>query len=300
MHIYLLFSSKLVEKRAKKFYLSGFLNGAQGPKEMESILQENCAVSLVKKPDVNDSDSAGKNLGGEAYPRNLQHLKDADGLIAVMTEDSRVTQAIEVFYNSYVLGKPTYVVSNDKFFYEHSWIRILADGVFDSLEAFQREYVCGNLESVRRKIIDPSMLPANKEFNDRFYLAHATFDKEEIRKKQYLLENNLGKRLINPFYEIEGKIVQSVYGDEKERSIMENDLRAINDSEGLLALVTESRQVGTFMEIFYSYNLLNKPTYVIIAGDNVLGKEWLKSNSTKTFDSVESFQNWFNANYKRY
>jgi nucleoside 2-deoxyribosyltransferase len=106
----------------------------------------------------------------------------------------------------------------------------------------------------------------------KFYLAHPILKRYEVREQELQFEKKTGIQLINPFYDTYEKDVYMVKidkglmdkWDEKldyER-IVEKDLEAIRQCDGVVAVVYRTFSIGTFMELWYALTL-KKPVYIV-------------------------------------
>ena len=131
--------------------------------------------------------------------------------------------------------------------------------------------------------------------NKTFYLAHPTVARDEIREWEIWVEKKYNITLLNPFFDNyrkdstelkEGKIYTQ---NLDYKFIVEEDLRAIDRCDGVLAILTEN-SIGTAMELFYNSVHLSKPTYIIIEDSNLMHHPWMKYiASYPPFKSREEF-----------
>ena len=128
-----------------------------------------------------------------------------------------------------------------------------------------------------------------------FYLAHPTVARNEIREWELNVEKKYNINLLNPF--LDNYINDStelkegdIYAQNLDyKSIVEEDLKAIDRCDGILAVLTEN-SMGTAMELFYNSVYLSKPTYMIIEDDKLMHHPWLKYiASYPPFKSKEEF-----------
>lgn len=128
-----------------------------------------------------------------------------------------------------------------------------------------------------------------------FYLAHPTVTKNEVREWELSVEKKYNINLLNPFFDnytkdatklVEGKIYVQ---NPDYRFIVEEDLKAIDRCDGILAILTEN-SMGTAMELFYNSVHLSKPTYIIIEDSKLIQHPWMKYvASYPPFKSREEF-----------
>lgn len=113
------------------------------------------------------------------------------------------------------------------------------------------------------------------------YLAHGYDNRKEVRSLELRLEAETGVDLINPFYDLDRDDIRAAdLGEETRyerverlvksaREIVVRDLKAIQNSDGVLAMVhgtnnPDGIQVGTFQEIVYARMIYNIPVYCYI------------------------------------
>src|SRR5690242_4212927 len=102
----------------------------------------------------------------------------------------------------------------------------------------------------------------------KIYLAHPWLEKDRGELLQRSIEA-LGIEVINPFErekKIYGKLFDPLKATEQNRAqtIVEGDLRAIEESDGVVAIVTEALSYGTHMETFYAARILHRPVFVLL------------------------------------
>jgi nucleoside 2-deoxyribosyltransferase len=136
----------------------------------------------------------------------------------------------------------------------------------------------------------------------KFYLAHPILRRYEVREKELEFEKSTGIQLINPFYDSyerrdikridSGKIKE--WDDKLDyEKIVEKDLDAIDNSDGIVACISKIYSIGTYMELWYGMNK-NKPIYVVTRHCGT--HPWIKyvvakSNGVivKSFEELEKF-----------
>jgi nucleoside 2-deoxyribosyltransferase len=137
-----------------------------------------------------------------------------------------------------------------------------------------------------------------------FYLAHPFNQRKKIRDFELYLEANYNISLDNPFYDNtqrndmqkldamgEGSKEQIEYFKTRDTTnLVEDDLRMIRKSDGLVAFLGEKRMIGTPMEIMYAARILRIPVYVITA--DYAYHPWIKKFATKIFCNAREFERW--------
>ncbi len=121
------------------------------------------------------------------------------------------------------------------------------------------------------------------DFKDKktFYLAHPTVARSEIREWELSVEKKYNINLLNPFFDKYRKDstelnAGKIYTQNLDyKFIVEEDLKAIDKCDGILAIMTEN-SIGTAMELFYNSVYLSKPTYLIIEDSKLMHHPWIK------------------------
>jgi hypothetical protein len=132
----------------------------------------------------------------------------------------------------------------------------------------------------------------------KLYLAHPILDRAWVREYELKIEKEFDIELDNPFYD--GKERGDIKGIDAGtvapydisldfNDLATGDLEAIDSSDGLLAVVTASPSIGTYMEIFYNARILKRPTYIVILNDQFRTHPWLRFCATQRFFDMISF-----------
>jgi len=141
----------------------------------------------------------------------------------------------------------------------------------------------------------------------KLYLAHPGPDRHWVRELELQMEKELNIELINPFYDrterndikkIDAGKMSLYSGRLDAKGIVEGDLAAVREAEGVLAFLTESLLLGTAMEIFFNAYVLHKPTYLIISRKEWTHHPWLEYLATKRFNSVDEFKAYWRRKHK--
>lgn len=118
----------------------------------------------------------------------------------------------------------------------------------------------------------------------KFYLAHPLASRTDIRKHELAIEKeHKDLKLINPFYDLtrddikkidQGLITRWKFKKKDCSRIVEGDVEAILDSDGILAVIDDSLSYGTILEIAYA-KFAHK--FVVLLNLNSTHKHpWLK------------------------
>ena len=137
---------------------------------------------------------------------------------------------------------------------------------------------------------------------ETLYLAHNFNTRKAVRKWELKMEGKYNINIDSPFYDNpkrveEMKILDSMKdGNRKQRnylsrrssnSIVEDDLDKIRKSDGIIAIVNETR-IGTPMEIFFASRILRIPVYVI--SKKYYSHPWIKEHATLIFKDRKDFE----------
>ena len=137
-----------------------------------------------------------------------------------------------------------------------------------------------------------------KERKSKLYLAHAISIRKEVREWELTVEKKYDIELINPFYDLgelkrmklidNGDITPYTNVDKRlSEEIVNDDLKAINDSDGIVAYIKQP-SIGTSMEIYHCKQLLMKPVYIYLEDVRYLKHPWLMKFSDSIYTSLDS------------
>jgi nucleoside 2-deoxyribosyltransferase len=150
----------------------------------------------------------------------------------------------------------------------------------------------------------------------RLYLAHPFADRQRIRALTADFEaKHAGVTLINPFYSLprqaemaamdapgsgtrsfQVNMLRDKVGPNYAQKVVERDLAAIDASDAVVAFVTDSRSIGTFMEIHYAATH-GKPVFLVCESIGDRGHPWLEYFSFGQFDAWSDFVAWIDEHY---
>jgi hypothetical protein len=77
----------------------------------------------------------------ELVERDLAAIRKSRGIVAILTQNVTVGSLMEVFYNAYVLGRPTYLIIEKEEFKKHPWLRYVADISSGAVYYSRQEFV---------------------------------------------------------------------------------------------------------------------------------------------------------------
>ena len=126
-----------------------------------------------------------------------------------------------------------------------------------------------------------------------FYFTNQTIDRKIAREVELKIEKATGLNLDNPFYDGEAKEVKALDGtgvsDMSADEICGADLRKIRDSDGILAYMSNDRDIGSCMEIAIASYTWGKPVYIIATTPQHFHHPWIKYFATGLFASAYEF-----------
>ena len=116
------------------------------------------------------------------------------------------------------------------------------------------------------------------------YLAHPHAQQEAGLVYQTILEK-AGLRVVNPFQrpeqaEFEASFAGAGLSDPQCQRIVDMDLRKIEDTDGIVALLIDHDMVGTMMEVFYASRILHRPVLSVIGLRRYRTHPWIKNLTT--------------------
>lgn len=79
---------------------------------------------------------------------DLQMISDSDGIICILYDHDALGSFIEIFYCSYILKLPVYLICAEPSIRDHLWIRALCWKIFSNIEEFV-EYVMLNPKEMK-------------------------------------------------------------------------------------------------------------------------------------------------------
>lgn len=127
----------------------------------------------------------------------------------------------------------------------------------------------------------------------KFYFTNQTVDRKHAREIELKIEQQTGLQLENPFYDGEAKEVRSLdstgTSDMSPDEICGVDLRKIRDCEGIVALMTSDRDIGSCMEIAICSFAWGKPVYIIAPNANAYNHPWIQYFATALFENHYGF-----------
>ncbi len=145
--------------KAPKFYLAHPIKDRQDIRKWELEMEKKFGIEVLNRffdgPELDSIkavDSGRRGLydpGKEAskilVDRDLEMIRSADGLVAVLTQNLTVGTHMEIFFNAYVLKKPTHIIVEHPELSAHSWLlrmsEISAGRIYKSREEFENAFL---------------------------------------------------------------------------------------------------------------------------------------------------------------
>lgn len=132
----------------------------------------------------------------------------------------------------------------------------------------------------------------------KLYLAHPFGSRKKIREWELKVEAETGVELINPFYDATRQDVEEIDSGRADRyeklvptTLVERDLKLINKSQGIVAIVDGALSYGTIMEIVYASRFFHKPVYMVVSNGHYK-HPWLQYHATEMFESLKEMRKW--------
>lgn len=129
----------------------------------------------------------------------------------------------------------------------------------------------------------------------KLYFTNQTVDRQIARTIELNIEKETGIELDNPFYDGDAKEVKALdstgTSDMTPDEIVGRDLKRIREADGILAYMSNDRNIGSCMEIALCGNW-GKPVYVIAVKENIYAHPWIKYYSCRMFKTPEEFITW--------
>jgi len=130
-----------------------------------------------------------------------------------------------------------------------------------------------------------------------YYFTNQTVHRRKAREIELRIEKETGLRLENPFYDGDHKEIADLDAGRPIKvtadEIVGADLRKIRDSDGIIALMSSSKNIGSAMEIAIGSYSWGKPVYVIATSKCAYNHPWIKYFATRLFKTPTEFIKWY-------
>jgi len=97
-------------------------------------------VEFTKEMDRGEKIIYNKKTSKIIVEEDLKDVEMCDGIIAIVNNKSSAGSFMEIFFNSYYLHRPTYLIIEEPYIRDHPWIVYLATKVFKSIDEFKEWY----------------------------------------------------------------------------------------------------------------------------------------------------------------
>lgn len=137
----------------------------------------------------------------------------------------------------------------------------------------------------------------------KLYFTNQTADRHYAREVELKIEKATGIELDNPFYDGDSKEVKQLdatgTSDLSAAEIVAVDLKKIRESDGILALYTHDRNIGSSMEVAIASFMWGLPVYIITQHKHIKNHPWVQYFGIDVFDNAYEFINWYNKKHKK-
>lgn len=129
----------------------------------------------------------------------------------------------------------------------------------------------------------------------RLYLAHSFETRHEIRKIESEIENEFNIELYNPFYDCDDRndVKQLDEGKKLDRNLasceelVDRDLNAVDDSDGIVAIFLQDATIGTCLEIGYARQT---GKLIFFISDKYYNHAWIRVYCDYRFKNIDEFK----------
>jgi len=97
-------------------------------------------VEFTKEMDAGEKITYNKRTSKIIVEEDLKDVEMCDGIIAIVNNKSSAGSFMEIFFNSYYLHRPTYLIIEEPYIRDHPWLVYLATKVFKSIDEFKEWY----------------------------------------------------------------------------------------------------------------------------------------------------------------
>ena len=142
---------KNLSKKMATLYLAHPLVDRIRIRDVEIDLECKLGIELfnpfydIYRPDIAELDAgATRHYQGRMNPdeivrKDLEAIKSCNGLLAIIPKDRpSIGESMEIFYNSFVLSKPTYLIIEDNNLLDHPWLVFNSSKRFSSIGEFKQ------------------------------------------------------------------------------------------------------------------------------------------------------------------
>lgn len=131
----------------------------------------------------------------------------------------------------------------------------------------------------------------------KLYLAHSLETRKEIRKIELEIEKEFDVELFNPFYDTDARDdIKRIDSGETTRweldmkaceGIVDRDLNAVADCDGIVAIFLESASIGTCLEIGYARQI---GKLIFFISEKYYNHPWIRVYADYRFKNIDEFE----------
>ena len=97
----------------------------------------------IQELDMNKKYSISDDRAKQIVFDDLGMIASSDGVICILKDKDAIGSYMEIFYCSYILKLPVYLITDNNDVKQHAWIKTLCYKIFNSIEEFE-DYVKKN------------------------------------------------------------------------------------------------------------------------------------------------------------
>ncbi len=126
-------------RNKKRYYLAHPIKDRLEIRAWEKEIEKQLGIELVNPfydaaeiGNIKQVDSGEKGVydssfdSSEIVEGDLELIRNADGMVAIITKNISVGTNMEIFFNSYVLKRPTHIIVESEELRGHSWLRYMS------------------------------------------------------------------------------------------------------------------------------------------------------------------------------
>jgi hypothetical protein len=144
----------------KQFYLAHQLKHRHKVYEIQKQLEYYTGITLLNpfydetRKEIQDMDKGTLTRYEiplercrEIVETDLENIKNSDGVICILMDTETLGSYMEIFYASYILDLPVYLISPNEKLRNHVWLKVMCYKIFASVSEFE-DYVKANKEEM--------------------------------------------------------------------------------------------------------------------------------------------------------
>ena len=130
----------------------------------------------------------------------------------------------------------------------------------------------------------------------KLYLAHSLETRKEIREIELDIEKDFDIELYNPFYDTKRHDVKEIDAGRQSRwdfdlkaceGIVDTDLNAIDECDGIIAIFLDSASIGTCLEIGYARQT---GKLIFFISEKYYNHPWIRVYCDYRFKTIDEFK----------